>query len=893
MRRSARTYARLAGFGAAVSAGAAAVSIARCGRHAPASSAGADAGLVGLIERVAEATSRVETVDDVLMSCVEQLCRWTGWPVGHVYFGDGADPSQLLPSRLWYLADRTRFERFREQTERTTFPRGVGLPGRVLESGRAEWIVDVTCDANFPRHKGAASVGLRGGFSFPIPIAGATFAVIECYSVQAVSPDDRLLEVAAHVGRQVGRRIDGMRMEQALRESESRFRSVAESANDAIIAADSAGRLLSCNPAAERMFGFEREDVIGRPLSFLMPERFRPLHDAGVKRVAETPEATRIIGKTVEVVGLRADGAEFPIELSLSTWETAEGRFFGGIIRDIAARKEAEDQARVLETAPDPIVKVDAARRIVLANARTEQLFGYDRSELLGRPVEELFSPHSSRRAGDRFHAACMDPDAGDAPDQGVELAGRRKDGSEFPLDMTLSSVRTADGMVVTSILRDVTERRRFESQLRHLADHDHLTALFNRRRFEEALAEYAAYAARYGRRGAVLLLDLDRFKYINDFYGHSAGDEVVRVVGRALTRVIADTDVVARLGGDEFAVLLKETSREGAQATAEALLTAVRAQEFTIGPASVSLSASIGVVPFGDAEAHAEDLLAVADMAMYAAKEAGGDRLHVSGADDERVAGMQARLAWADQIRRALDEQRFALYWQPIIELATGAATHHELLLRMIGTDGEVISPAAFIETAEQFNLIQELDRWVVRTAIHHLAGDRDAGYRLEINLSGKSIGDPRLPELIEREIAATGVDPARLVFEITETAAIANMDHARAFAERLRNLGCRFALDDFGAGFSSFYYLKHLPLDYVKIDGDFIRNLTGSLTDQLVVKSMVDIARGMGMKTIAEFVENAETVEMLREKGVDYSQGYHHGRPEPMRRLAVARAA
>ena len=890
MGRSPRNYARLAGLGAVVSAGAAAVSLARPSARGVAAATGSDAGLVGLIERVAEATNRAQSPDDVLMACVEQLCRWTGWPVGHVYFTDPRDAQRLVPSPLWYLADRSRFEDFCAQTERTAFARGVGLPGRVLESGRAEWIVDVTCDSNFPRHAYAASVGLRGGFSFPVMIAGATFAVIECFSIEAVSPDDRLLEVVSHVGRQVGRLIGSMRMEAALRESESRFRSVAESANDAIIAADSEGRILSCNPAAERMFGFDREAVLGQPLSFLMPERFRPMHDTGLQRVAERPESSRIIGKTVEVVGLRADGAEFPIELSLSTWETAEGRFFGGIIRDIAARKQAEDQARVLETAPDPIVKVDAARRIVLANARTEQLFGYERSELVGRPVEELFAAHSSRRAADRFHAASVDPEVADTPDQGVELTGRRKDGSEFPLDMTLSSVRGADGIVVTSILRDVTERRRFESQLRHLADHDHLTALFNRRRFEEALAEYVAYAARYDRHGAVLLLDLDRFKYVNDFHGHSAGDDVVRMIGSSLTRVIADTDVVARLGGDEFAVLLKETSREGAEATAEALLDAVRAQEFAIGPATVSITASIGVVPFGGSEAHVEDLLAVADMAMYAAKEAGGDRCHISDGDDERVAGMQARLQWADQIRRALDEDRFVLYWQPIIELATDTATHYELLLRMIGTDGEVISPAAFIETAEHFSLIQELDRWVVRTAIQRLADDPDGGYRLEVNLSGKSIGDPELPELIEREIAATGVDPGRLVFEITETAAIANMDLARAFAERLRKLGCRFALDDFGAGFSSFYYLKHLPLDYVKIDGDFIRNLAGSVTDQLVVKSIVDIARGMGMKTIAEFVETAEIVEMLREKGVDYSQGYHHGRPEPMRQLDAA---
>jgi EAL domain-containing protein (putative c-di-GMP-specific phosphodiesterase class I) len=202
-----------------------------------------------------------------------------------------------------------------------------------------------------------------------------------------------------------------------------------------------------------------------------------------------------------------------------------------------------------------------------------------------------------------------------------------------------------------------------------------------------------------------------------------------------------------------------------------------------------------------------------------------------------------------------------------------------------MVGDDGETIAPGAFIDTAERFGLIGEIDRWVVKRAIHLLADERhDDQALLEVNLSGKSVGDRELPELIEREIELTGIDPSRLVFEITETAAIANMDQARAFAERLTRLGCRFALDDFGAGFSSFYYLKHLPLDYLKIDGDFIRTLTTSPTDQLVVKSMVDIARGMGMKTIAEFVEDAETAETLREMGVDYSQGYYHGRPQPV---------
>jgi EAL domain-containing protein (putative c-di-GMP-specific phosphodiesterase class I) len=257
-----------------------------------------------------------------------------------------------------------------------------------------------------------------------------------------------------------------------------------------------------------------------------------------------------------------------------------------------------------------------------------------------------------------------------------------------------------------------------------------------------------------------------------------------------------------------------------------------------------------------------------------------------VSEGDGEHLSGMQARLGWIDQIRRGLDEDRFVLYCQPIMHLASQTVTQWELLLRLTGDDGESIPPAAFIPTAERFGMIQEIDRWVVRRAIEMLDAYRDwpGGVRFEVNVSGKSMSDPLLLELVEHEIAARDVDPANLVIEITETAAIANMEEARAFADRLTAVGCRFALDDFGAGFSSFYYLKYLPLNYLKIDGDFIKGLTSSVTDQLVVQSMVDIARGMGMKTIAEFVEAPETADMLHAKGVDYSQGYYHGRPRPV---------
>ncbi|MEA2482019.1 MAG: hypothetical protein QOJ07_3941 [Thermoleophilaceae bacterium] len=846
-----------------------------------------DASFVELIESVSAATSQAESVEEALFAALGRICQWTGWPVGHVYLAGARLEDPLEPSTVWHLAPPQRFEAFRTTTEATPMPSGVGLPGRVLASGRPAWIVDVTNDANFPRAEVCRQVGIRGAFSFPVAVAERCFAVVECFSLEAVTPDPRLLEVAAHIGRQLGRVMQSMETEVLLRDSETRFRSVAESATDAIVAADESGDMISWNRGAERIFGYTEAEVLDKPLSVLMPERFRAMHDAGIKRVVDGGvAASKLIGSTVEVVGLRKDGREFPLELSLATWQTPKGRFFSGIIRDISERKKAEDKIKaLLETAPDPIVEIDSDARIVLANARTDQLFGYDREEIVKRPIEKLFAERSREVVSERFNEALNEGDS-NAFAMGADLWGQRKDGSEFPVDVTLSTVATDDGVVATSIIRDVTERKRFETQLKHLADHDALTELFNRRRFEEELTEYGDYAARYSECGAVLLLDLDRFKYVNDTHGHKAGDEVIRAVGGALRESVRKSDVVARLGGDEFAVLLKNAGRAEAERVAGVMLETVRSRDMPIAGQRVTMTTSIGVALFDSTDANVTDLLVEADLAMYAAKDAGGNRYEVSESDGEHLSSMHARLGWVEQIRRGLDEDNFVLFCQPIVHLATDEATQWELLLRLRGDDGELIPPAVFIPTAERFGLIQEIDMWVVKKAIHLLSEHRDrpGGLRLEVNVSGKSMCDSEIPDMVEREIGETGIDPGNLVFEITETAAIANMEQARAFADRLTSLGCRFALDDFGAGFSSFYYLKYLPLNYLKIDGDFIKGLTSSVTDQLVVQSMVDIARGMGMKTIAEFVEAPETVAMLHEKGVDYSQGYYHGRPRPI---------
>ena len=513
--------------------------------------------------------------------------------------------------------------------------------------------------------------------------------------------------------------IAAAQLAEALRESESRFRSVAESATDAIVAADQNGDIISWNRGAELMFGYVEEEVKGLALSILMPERFRPMHDAGIKRVAEGGlAASRLIGQTVEVVGLRKDGREFPLELSLAMWENAGQRFFSGIIRDISERKKAEEKLKaILETAPDPIVEVCPDGTIAIANARTDKLFGYDREQIVGRPVEELFAERTRTLVAERFRAVLQArPRTRRSPWAWASSCGA----SARTAPSSRSTSRSPRCRPTTApssprIIRDITERKRFENQLQHLADHDALTELFNRRRFDQELAEFVSYAARYGGQGALFLLDLDRFKYVNDTRGHKAGDEVIRAVGRALHDSVRKTDVVARLGGDEFAVLLRDADRDTAERIAQGMLETIRERRLPLEGQRISMTTSIGIVCFGDEEPRGEDLMVSADLAMYAAKEAGGNRYHVAANDGgEYVSGMQVRLNWADQIRRALDEDRFVLYCQPILELASNSITQYELLLRMIGDDGEIVMPAAFIDTAERFGLIQEIDQWV-----------------------------------------------------------------------------------------------------------------------------------------------------------------------------------
>ena len=430
------------------------------------------------------------------------------------------------------------------------------------------------------------------------------------------------------------------------------------------------------------------------------------------------------------------------------------------------------------------------------------------------------------------------------------------------------------------------------EAELRYLADHDSLTGLLNRRRFRSELDQYVSFTARYGGRGAVMVIDIDGLKEVNDRLGHQAGDNLIRRVSEILRERVRATDLVARLSGDEFAVLMPQTDTAGAMQLGEDLRAQV-AEGLAQGAESGEATISVGITMFSGSDAvGAEAVLVAADQAMYQAKSEGRNRITLFHAPGENGDTAKRAQTTSARIRDALTQNRFHLATQPIRSLTSGGIERYELLLRMTGDDGELLPASSFIEAAERSGMVQELDRWVVARALE-LIGEREragAPVSLHINISGASVTDLSVLEYIERRLDEGEADPARCTFEITQTARVEDYETAAGFADRLTEFGCEVAIDDYGAGFGPFAYLKKMPFDVIKIDGTFVREMPRNDADQLVVKAIVEIARGLGKRTIAEFVEDEETRTLLQEYGVDMAQGYHLGRPVDSAELAAA---
>jgi diguanylate cyclase (GGDEF)-like protein/PAS domain S-box-containing protein len=470
-----------------------------------------------------------------------------------------------------------------------------------------------------------------------------------------------------------------------------------------------------------------------------------------------------------------------------------------------------------------------------------------------------------------------------------TESEDLRLDGARFHLrtTMELANAHENDWQRVLAAVEDVTEARALSQQLRFQAAHDALTGLVNRHEFENRLERAIKSADSARGEHAVCYLDLDQFKIINDTCGHVAGDELLRRLGRVLAQQVRRQDTLARLGGDEFGVLLENCSMHVAERVANALRRTIEDFRFAWEKQIFGIGVSIGVVPIQGIGQTVSSILSAADAACYAAKDRGRNRIHIYHEGDVEVARRHGEMRWVTRIQTALEENRFELARQPIVPLFASADddTHYELLLRMRDEDGDIVAPEAFLPAAERYNLSIKLDRWVVREAFRLLTQDPEHLEKLflcSINLSGVSLADEDFLIFVTTELASTGLPPAKVCFEITETAAIANLSGAMRFIEVLRRIGCRFALDDFGSGLSSFAYLKSLPVDFLKIDGVFVKDIVDDPIDRELVRSINQIGHVMGKRTIAEFVESEEILAALGEIGVDYAQGFELGKPK-----------
>ncbi|MEE8365998.1 MAG: MASE3 domain-containing protein [Gammaproteobacteria bacterium] len=586
------------------------------------------------------------------------------------------------------------------------------------------------------------------------------------------------------------------------------------------------------------------------------------------------------------------EGDVLNVIISMPIPETDEGYHNIPVsIVDVTERKKVEEELKILsravESSSSAVIITNLNGIIEYVNPKFTQITGYTKEEAIGQNPRIIQSGKTPDAVYDDLWATITS-----GREWKGELHNRKKDGSIYRARESIAGVKDSEGEIThyIGIQDDVTQEYKLTEQLSYQASHDALTGLINRREFEQRANRLLSTIRHDQSEHAMCFLDLDRFKVINDTCGHAAGDELLRQLGRLLQATVRKRDTLARLGGDEFGVLMEHCSLDQAHRVADAILQAIRDYRLFWEGEAFRIGASMGLVAITEATGNFTELFKQADAACYLAKDRGRNRIHTYHPEDTELATLHGEMQWVGRINHALDDDRFCLYAQPIVALNGGKQGHYELLLRMLDEQGEIIPPGAFLPAAERYNLIEKLDAWVVHHACTLLA-DHPAFVEqidfVSINLSGPSLTNRDFLETILRNFRKSGVSPGKICFEITETVAVSNLESAASFISTLKQAGCRFALDDFGSGISSFGYLKSLPVDYLKIDGMFVKGIVDDPIDYAMVKSINEIGQLMGMQTIAEFVENDEIRAMLKTIGVNYGQGYALGKPQPLKEL------
>jgi len=695
---------------------------------------------------------------------------------------------------------------------------------------------------------------------------GKPLGHVAIMDVKPLEDEQRLSAIMQIFADRVGAEYERRMAHRALEESEQRFKGLFETSPDAAVIADEDGLILYVNSKFEEQFGYDREEIIGQAVDILVPEEFRDNHPA--MRATYTAHPTiREMGSRPELMALRKDCSAFFAEISLSPMRTKEGLFVTATIRDVTARKQAERELERLASfpmmSPIPVMEVDMLGNITYEN-----------------PVSARLFPDLAKKGFDHPLLQNIDEYLSDLKN-GLRSVVRDVNVGGAIYEQQLSYINETKQLRIYSW--DVTNLHEMTKQMAYQASHDALTGLLNRREFEQHLERAIQSAVFDDKLHALCYFDLDQFKIVNDTCGHIAGDELLRQLTSLLRKHVRDSDSLARLGGDEFGLLFIGCPMDRAADLADNLRQIISEFVFVWEAQSFKVGASVGLVEINRSSGSLAEVLSAADSACYAAKEMGRNRLYTYHPNDAFVSRNVSEMNWTHRIRHALSNDDFVLYYQTIESLHDADDLHCEILLRMIDADGSIILPGAFIPAAERFGLMGEIDKWVVDHSLDVIRkGDYD--FRsYSINLSGQTLGNPSIMNAIVDEISRSDVNPNLICFEITETAMITNLSSAEKYIKTIRELGCNFALDDFGTGLSSFSYLKNLPVDRLKIDSHFIRDIVEDEINSTMVMSINVVGHSMELLTVAEGVEDDHILDSLRKIGIDYAQGYALSRPEP----------
>jgi diguanylate cyclase (GGDEF)-like protein/PAS domain S-box-containing protein len=779
-----------------------------------------------------------------------------------------------------------------------------GSCSAAVHLSRSITVSDIEVDALWEcRREAARHGGLRASWSSPIVASdGLIVGTLSTFQRQSGAPAPGDLEFLSRMAQIASIAIERRSAEDALRDSEAKFRSLFESVMEGVYRTSRDGELLVANPAFVQMLGYaSAEEIYQVPAASLY--WYPSDRDAYIRRMEIEGQV-----RNVEYVLRRKDGSMLVVVDNGRVLRDKQGRISGfeGTIADVTERKkaemavfQAEERAQVtLQSIGDAVITTDSAGRIDYMNPVAESLTGWENREAQSKLIGEVLTvvDEATREPAESPVVRCLREGHMLGLAEHTVLVNRR--GQEIAIQDSAAPIRDRSGNMIGAVMvfHDISKERRLHRALHFQASHDALTGLINRREFENRLTT-AVESARQDADGrqALLYLDLDQFKLVNDTCGHPAGDQLLKQITGVLQSRLRGGDTLGRLGGDEFGILLQSCSLDQALRVAENLRHAIRDYRFVWQEGVYAVGVSIGIAEITRETTNVANVMSAADVACYDAKDQGRNRVQVYKPD--HVPERHREMQWVSKLTRACEESRFELFYQPIVPIGANPTDreHFELVLRLRDESGALIMPVEFIPAAERYNVMPSIDRWVVRQALDqvvHRAGSGLKPYTIAVNLSGTSLNDERFLEYLIAELSARELAPGAMCFEITETAAIANLGNVVYFMRELKSRGCYFALDDFGSGLSSFMYLKTLPVDFLKIDGQFIENVTRDPVDRSMVEAISQVGKAMGIHTIAERVESMEVLRELGRLGVGFAQGFYIAEPLPTRSFPYLRS-